>query len=76
MSQFNIGKAKANLSSLVKKAVQCEEIIIAKDTKPLHRLSPTFPDQPKRPQPGTGKHRVMYIADDFAAKPKLFERYR
>lgn len=72
MMQFNIAEAKANFSSLVKKAMPGEEIIIAKDNKPLLRLSPIFPDQPKRPQPGTGKHQILYIADDFDATPEGF----
>lgn len=75
MTQFNIAEAKANFSSLVKKAMQGEEIIIAKDNKPLLRLSPILPDKPKRPQPGTGKHQILYIADDFDATPEGFEEY-
>lgn len=47
MPQFNIAEAKANLSSLVKKALQGEEVIIAKDNKPLLRLSPILPNHSK-----------------------------
>lgn len=75
MTQFNIAEAKANFSSLVKKAMQGEEIIIAKDNKPLLRLSPILPNKPKTPQPGTGKHQILYIADDFDATPEGFMKY-
>lgn len=34
--------------------MQGEEIIIAKDNKPLLKLYPILPDTPKIPQPGTG----------------------
>jgi prevent-host-death family protein len=75
MPQFNIAEAKANFSSLVKKALQGEEIIIAKDNKPLLRLSPILPNHSKRPQPGTGKHQILYISDDFDTTPEGFGEY-
>lgn len=75
MPQFTIAEAKANLSSLVKKAMMGEEIIITKNNKPLLKLTPIQPDKPKRPQPGSGKHEILYIADDFDAIPEGFEDY-
>ena len=75
MTQFNIAEAKANFSSLVKKAMLGEEIIIAKDNKPLLRLAPILPDISKRPVPGTGRHDILYIADDFDEIPEGFEDY-
>ncbi|MDP8566431.1 type II toxin-antitoxin system Phd/YefM family antitoxin [Methylophilus aquaticus] len=75
MTQFNIAEAKANFSSLVKKAMMGEEVIIAKDNKPLLKLSPIVPEKPKKPQPGTGKGSILYIADDFDATPEGFEDY-
>jgi hypothetical protein len=41
----------------------------------LLRLSPILPDKPKTPRPGTGKHQILYIADDFDATPEGFEEY-
>ena len=73
MTQFNIAEAKANFSSLVKKAMLGEEIIIAKYNKPLLRLAPILPDISKRPVPGTGRHDILYIADDFDEIPECFE---
>lgn len=75
MTQFNIAEAKANFSSLVKKAMLGEEIIIAKDNKPLLRLAPLEADAPKRPVPGTGRNDILYIADDFDEIPEGFEDY-
>ncbi|OGA38485.1 MAG: prevent-host-death protein [Betaproteobacteria bacterium RIFCSPLOWO2_12_FULL_68_19] len=74
MSKFNIAEAKANFSRLVRKAMLGEEVIIAKDNKPVLRLVPL--DQPKRPrEPGSGKGQILYIAPDFDATPKGFDDY-
>ena len=75
MTQFNIAEAKANFSSLVKKAMLGEEIIIAKDNKPLLRLAPIEADAPKKRVPGLGKHEILYMADDFDDIPEGFEDY-
>ncbi len=75
MTQFNIAEAKANFSNLVKKAMLGEEIIIAKDNKPLLKLAPILADTPKSPVPGTGKQDILYIADDFDDIPEGFEDY-
>jgi prevent-host-death family protein len=40
MQQFNIAEAKAHLSELVQKAMMGEEIVIARDNKPLAMLVP------------------------------------
>lgn len=75
MTQFNIAEAKANFSSLVKKAMLGEEIIIAKDNKPLLKLEPIVLEAPKQRVPGTAKHLLIYMADDFDAIPEGFEDY-
>ncbi len=75
MAQFNIAEGKAQFSSLVKKAMMGEEIIIAKNNKRLLGLSPIEPVKPIRPQPGSGKHEILYIADDFDETPEGFEDY-
>lgn len=74
MSQFNIADAKARFSELVQKALTGEEIIIAKDNKPLLKLVPIEPLQKKR-TPGSAKGLVQYIADDFDATPDDFAGY-
>jgi antitoxin (DNA-binding transcriptional repressor) of toxin-antitoxin stability system len=53
------------LSHLVERAAAGEEIIIAKDGKPLARLVPLKTEPPLR-RPGAGRGRV-WIADDFDA---------
>jgi prevent-host-death family protein len=75
MQQFNIGEAKAHLSDLVQKALLGEEIIIARDNKPLLRLVPIEPLQRIR-QPGSGKGQLLYMAEDFDATPDDFAEYR
>jgi prevent-host-death family protein len=75
MQQFNIGEAKAHLSDLVQKALLGEEIIIARDNKPLLRLVPIEPPQRIR-QPGSGKGQLLYMAEDFDATPDDFAEYR
>ena len=51
-----------------------EEVIIAKDNKPVLKLVPL--DQPKQPRkPGSGKGQILYVAPDFDATPKGFEDY-
>jgi prevent-host-death family protein len=61
----NIYEAKTQLSRLVERAAQGEEITIAKDGKPKARLVPIRTGNPPR-KPGGGKGRV-WIAKDFDA---------
>lgn len=74
MQQVNIAEAKARLSELIQKSMMGEEIIIARDNKPMARLVPIAPHQLKR-TPGSGKGQVLFIADDFDTIPKGFEDY-
>lgn len=71
MSQFNIAEAKAHLSELVQKALLGEEVVIAKDNKPLLKLVPIAPlTQPRKP--GSARGQVLYVAPDFDATPDDF----
>jgi prevent-host-death family protein len=74
MQQFNIAEAKAHLSELVQKAMMGEEIVIARDNKPLAMLVPIKRVQQKR-KPGSGKGQILFIAKDFDAIPEGFENY-
>jgi prevent-host-death family protein len=74
MSTYNIADAKAKLSSLVNRALQGEEVIIARDNKPLLKLVPVE-DTPKKREPGTGKGQILFIADDFDAPLDDFKEY-
>ena len=74
MSRFNVAEAKARFSELVQKAMLGEEVIIARDNKPLLKLVPL--ESPRRPRkPGSGKGQVLYVAPDFDATPPGFKDY-
>lgn len=74
MSQFNIAEAKARLSELVKKAMMGEEVLIAKDNKPLLKLVPLAATKQPR-KPGSAKGSVLYMAPDFDKTPDDFGDY-
>ena len=70
---INIAEAKARLSELVEKAASGQEILIARDHKPIARLVPVErPHVPRRP--GSAKGQV-WIAPDFDATPADFDDY-
>ena len=60
---FNLYDAKTRLSELVDRAAAGEEIVIAKNGKPLARLGPLPAEKPNR-SPG-GWVGTLWIADDF-----------
>jgi prevent-host-death family protein len=74
MSQFNIAEAKAHFSELVQKAMLGEDVVIARDNKPVLKLVPL--EKSGRPrQPGSGKGQILYMAPDFDVIPEGFEDY-
>lgn len=72
MRAFNVGEAKARFSELVKRAMAGEEVIIARDNKPLLRLVPLKPPKGKR-APGSGRGQILHMATDFDAPLDVFE---
>lgn len=64
MSQFNIAEAKTHFSELVKKAMLGEEVVIAKDNKPILKLVLVTAEAKER-IPGSAKGKVTYMAPDF-----------
>lgn len=72
--QFNIGEAKAKLSQLIDQALRGEEVIIARDNKPLLRLVPLASVLEAPRVPGTARGEVV-IAADFDDIPEDFEDY-
>ena len=72
--QFNIAEAKARFSELVQKALLGEEVIIAKDHKPLLKLVP-LESSPRERKRGSGKGQLLYMAPDFDETPAGFEDY-
>lgn len=68
---FNVAEAKAHFSTLVRLALQGEEVVIARDNKPLLKLVPVAVQSRA---PGTAKGRIR-IADDFDAPLADFGEY-
>ena len=74
MQQVNISEAKARLSHLIKRALEGEDVIIAKDNKPLVKLMPVRWAAQRR-YPGSAKGRVK-VARDFGAPLVDLQEYR
>jgi prevent-host-death family protein len=74
MKQYNIAEAKSHFSELVKLALLGEEIVIARDNKPLLRLLPVNEVKKKR-LPGSAKETILAIAPDFDELPTDFKEY-
>ena len=75
MHQVNIYEAKTHLSKLIQEAVMGEEVIIAKDNKPMVKLVVMPNIKPER-KLGTAKGLVQFIADDFDAPLEDFVDYQ
>ncbi len=73
MAQFNIAEVKAHLSELIERAVMGEEVIVAKDNRPVARIVPLRPAQRKS---GTGKGQILFLSPDFDAPLDDFAKYR
>lgn len=63
MQTYNIHEAKTNLSKLIEKTSQGEEIIIAKAGKPVAKLS-SYQEKLKPRKPGLWKGKV-WVSEDF-----------
>jgi prevent-host-death family protein len=74
VTQATIHQAKTHLSKLINKALDGEEVIIAKRDKPLVRLEPVKPKKAKR-RLGWAKGLVTYMASDFNDELEDFEDY-
>ena len=70
---FNVAEAKAQFSGLVRRALSGEEIVIAKDHKPLVKLV-ALAHPAKVRTPGTARGQVR-LAPDFDATPADFKNY-
>ena len=74
MAQFNVAEAKARFSQLIRRALAGEDIVTAKDNKPLVKLVP-FKRATRPRQPGSAKGRV-WMSRDFGAPLEDFADYR
>jgi prevent-host-death family protein len=71
--RVNIAEAKARFSELVNKALSGDEVVIARDNKPLLRLVPLASKRGPR-RPGSAKGQVR-MAPDFDSTPADFDEY-
>ena len=74
MHQFNVAEAKARLSQLLRKALDGEDVVIAKDNKPLVKLVPLRRTAHRR-RPGSAKHQVN-MSKDFGEPLDDFREHR
>ncbi len=72
-TQVNIHEAKTHFSKLVERALNGEEIIVAKAGKPLLRLVP-IEERPKRRPLGMDRGKVI-IGPNFDVPLPEFEEY-
>ncbi len=73
MYQVNIHEAKTNLSKLIKKVVNGEEVVIAKGNKPLVKMVLIQENKSKR-KLGSAKGKIR-ISKDFDAPLDDFQEY-
>jgi len=73
MLQVNVHEAKTNLSKLIQKVVDGEEVIIARGNQPIIKLVLIEQSKPKR-RLGTAKGKIK-IADDFDVPLEDFKEY-
>lgn len=74
MKQVTIHEAKTHLSKLIRKALEGEEIIIAKGKKPLVKLV-VIPELRKQRRLGGARKIVKSISDDFDDPVEDFKEY-
>ena len=73
MAQFNIAEAKARFSELVERALAGDEVIVARDNKPLLKLVPLAANGRSR-KPGSARGQVR-MSKDFDEPLPDFDRY-
>jgi prevent-host-death family protein len=73
VAKFSITDAKTRFSELIQKAIAGEEVIIAKDNKPVVKVVPIVTPGRKR-VPGSAKGQI-WMAADFDATPEDFKNY-
>jgi prevent-host-death family protein len=70
MIQVNIARAKATLSELVARAEAGEEVVIARDGRPVVMLTPTAPRRGQGPRPlGVWEHLLKDLPRDAFLGP-------
>lgn len=75
MTSVTLTEAQARLPELIEKLVPDEELVITRDSSPIARLVAERRHQYKDRQPGAGKGRILFMADDFDAPLDDFKEY-
>jgi len=75
MHQVNIHEAKTQLSKLIKEALAGEEVVIAKDNRPLVRLE-VLPEARGGRSLGGGRGLIVRMGEDFDAPVEDFADYQ
>ncbi len=77
MSTVLLEDADSQLAQLVQQASNGEEVIFVRDSTPIAKLVPMPAEEPKprRPGFGSGKDKLIYMADDFDAPLEDFKDY-
>jgi len=63
MTKVTIHQAKTNLSRLIRKAAEGEEVVISRGSEPVARLVPVGPVKGKR-RPGSMKG-ILHVGPEF-----------
>jgi prevent-host-death family protein len=74
VATYNIAQAKARFSELVDRALAGEDVVVARDHKPLLKLVP-LRDHSQPLKPGSAWGRIL-MADDFESPLDDFKEYR
>ncbi len=74
MATYNLAYAKAHFSEIVRCAIAGEEVVIARDNKPVLQLVALAPVAAKR-VPGSARGKVQFMAKDFDAPLDAFADY-
>ncbi len=74
MAQVTIHEAKTHLSKLIQRALDGEEIVIARGKKPVVKLV-VMPEARKQRRLGGAPNLIKYMADDFNAPLADFTEY-
>ncbi len=76
MVLVTLEEASGRLSNLIENMNSGEEVIITQDSLPIAKLV-AYPKDTVLPprQPGTAKHLILFMADDFDDTPEGFEEY-
>lgn len=73
MPVYNIAYVKAHFAQIIRSAIEGEEVVIAKDNRPLLKLVALASSNKRKP--GSAKGKIRFIADDFDAPLSEFADY-